>query len=264
MNSKFLDARFQVAAKLVEEAGALALGYFNNRDSLIIKSKGLQDMVSQADMATEVLIRDALRKHFPEDGFLGEETGRDELGSADCIWVVDPIDGTQPFVNGLSSWCVSIGLLVEGKIEMGFVAVPARNELFVGRRGGAATLNGKPIRVSDAGALSEGMLATGYSPRLKPEAYLDVFGRILRQGGTFYRDGSGALSLCYVAAGRLIGYVEPHINSWDCLGALAVIQSAGGQFNDFLANDGLWKGNQLIASGPKLFPALEALLKPAV
>ncbi len=263
MNSKSLDARFAVAGKLVEEAGALALGYFNNRDSLIIKSKGLQDMVSQADLATEVLIRDTLRKYFPDDGFLGEETGRGELGSADCIWVVDPIDGTQPFVNGLSSWCVSIGLLVNGVIEMGFVAVPARNELFVGRRGHPATLNGQPIRVTDASAFSEGMLATGYNPRLNRDNYLALFGSVLRQGGTFYRDGSGALSLCYVAAGRLIGYVEPHINSWDCLGALAVIQSAGGQFNDFLANDGLWKGNPIIASGPKLYPHLQALLDPA-
>ena len=261
MDAKALDERFAFAAKLVEEAGALALGYFNNRDTLIIKSKGLQDMASQADVATEVLIRDALRARFPGDGFLGEETGRGDLGSADCIWVVDPIDGTQPFVNGLSSWCVSIGLLVNGTIEMGFVTAPARNERFAGRRGHPATLNGKPIRVAGAASLTEGMLATGYSPRLKPDAYLALFGSVLRQGGTFYRDGSGALSLCYVAAGRLIGYVEPHINSWDCLGALAVIQSAGGEFNDFLANDGLWKGNPIIASGPRLMPTLRALLE---
>ena len=117
--------------------------------------------------------------------------------------------------------------------------------------------------MSDAGSLTEGMLGTGYSPRLKADDYLAVFGQILRQGGTFYRDGSGALSLCYVAAGRLIGYLEPHINSWDCVGALAVIHSAGGQCNDFLARDGLWKGNALVASGPKLLPKLKQLLPAA-
>jgi len=262
MDTKSLDDRFAFASTLVEEAGALAHGYFKNRDTLVIKSKGLQDMASQADMATEVLIRDALRKRFPGDGFLGEETGRDGLGSADCLWVVDPIDGTQPFVHGLTSWCVSIGLLVGARIEMGFVFAPARAELFVGRRGHPATLNGVPIRVSDADSLTQGMLGVGYSPRVPTSQYIPFFERILAEGGIHYRDGSGALGLCYVAAGRLIGYVEPQINSWDCLGALAVIQSAGGQFNDFLANDGLWTGNPIAASGPKLLPKLMALLEP--
>jgi myo-inositol-1(or 4)-monophosphatase len=75
----------------------------------------------------------------------------------------------------------------------------------------------------------------------------------------FYREGSGALTLCYVACARLIGYVEPHINSWDCLGALAVIQAAGGQINDFLANESIWKGNRIIAGPPALYPTLEGL-----
>ena len=149
MDRKSLDDRFDFATGLIKEAGALALGHFRNRDALVIKSKGLQDMASQADMATEVLIRDALRARFPGDGFLGEETGRGELGSATCIWVVDPIDGTQPFVHGLSSWCVSIALLVDGAIEMGMVFAPARDELFTGRRGGAALLNGAPIKVAN-------------------------------------------------------------------------------------------------------------------
>jgi myo-inositol-1(or 4)-monophosphatase len=260
MDAKSLDERFAFASRLVEEAGALAHGYFKNRDTLVIQSKGLQDMASQADLKTEELIRDALRTRFPDDGFLGEETGRGELGSADCIWVVDPIDGTQPFVNGLDSWCVSIGLLVEGKIEMGFVYAPSARELFVGRRGGAATLNGQPIRVATAEALNEGLLGVGYNPRLPTDRYIAFFESFLRQGGVHYRNGSGALMLCYVAAGRLIGYVEPHINSWDCLAALAIVEAAGGQHNDFLANDGLWKGNPVAASGPKLLPKLTVLL----
>jgi myo-inositol-1(or 4)-monophosphatase len=85
---------------------------------------------------------------------------------------------------------------------------------------------------------------------------------LLAQGAMFYRDGSGALALCYVACGRLIGYVEPHINSWDCLGALAVIQAAGGTISDFLSNDGLWKGNRLVAGPAALYPALSDLFAP--
>lgn len=261
MDRNALDERFEFATSLIADAGDLALSHFRNRDALVIKSKGLQDMASQADLATEVLIRDRLKARFPGDAFLGEETGRSDLGSATCIWVVDPIDGTQPFVHGLSSWCVSIALLVDGAIEMGLVFAPARDELFTGRRGGRALLNGAPIRVATVDSLTQGMLSTGYNPRIPADEYLPMFAKVIRAGGVFHRDGSGALALAYVAAGRLIGYVEPHINSWDCLGALAVLDAAGGTFNDFLANDGLWKGNRLIAGPPALYPKLGALFE---
>lgn len=258
MDAPALQERFEFASALIEEAGALALGYFHRLDTLEIKSKGIQDVASEADVATELLIRDRLRQRFPEDGFLGEETGRGEVEAVDAIWVVDPIDGTQPFVSGMSSWCISIALVVDHQLELGLVTSPARGELFAGRRGERATLNGRPISVSGATRLDQGIVAVGYSPRVRPAQFLPLFGRLLDQGAMFYRDGSGALSLCYVACGRLIGYVEPHINSWDCLGAMAVIEAAGGRCSDFLAAGGLWNGNHLIAGPTALYPALEA------
>ena len=107
-------------------------------------------------------------------------------------------------------------------------------------------------------------MGVGYSPGVRPDEFLPMFGRLLREGAMFYREGSGALTLCSVACGRLIGYVEPHINSYDCLGALAVIEGAGGKICDFLADDGLWKGNRVIAGPATLYPALEALfVEPA-
>ena len=259
MDSGALQERFEVGSRLIEEAGALALGYFRRLATLTVTSKGPQDMASEADLDTEVLIRGRLKERFPQDGFLGEETGGDELEGVAGIWVVDPIDGTQPFVSGMSGWCVSIAFVLNGMIEMGFVYSPARDELFIGRRGAGATLNGRPIRVSDAPGLNVGMVGVGYSPRVRPDQFLPLFARLLATGAMFNRDGSGALTLCYVACGRLIGYVEPHINSWDCLGALAVIEAAGGRCSDFLAGDGLLQGNRLIAGPPGLYPALEAL-----
>ncbi len=112
--------------------------------------------------------------------------------------------------------------------------------------------------------LDQGIVAVGYSPRIGADDILPMFERLLRAGGMFYRDGSGALGLCYVACGRLIGYVEAHINSWDCLGALAVLEAAGGRSNDFLADDGLWNGGRLVAGPPALYPALAALVEPIV
>jgi myo-inositol-1(or 4)-monophosphatase len=261
MSNSSIEERFDFALSIVKEAGNLALSYFRRLDTLTVKSKGVQDMASEADLNTELLIRDRLRTRFSTDGFLGEETGRTELQSSEGVWVVEPIDGTQPFISGMSSWCVSIAFVLNNILEFGLVYGPARGELFAGIRGSGATLNGNPIRVSSATKLTDGIIGVGYSPRVKPHEFLPPFTRLLDQGGMFYREGSGALTLCSVACGRLIGYIEPHINSWDCLGALAIVEAAGGKINDFLTNDGLWNGNRVIAGPATLYPALSALFE---
>jgi myo-inositol-1(or 4)-monophosphatase len=149
-------------------------------------------VVSEADLNTELLIRDRLRAAFPEDAFFGEETGRAEIEGARGIWVVDPIDGTQAFISGMSSWCVSIAFVADGRLEMGLVSSPARREDFAVRRGERSTLNGQPIQVRRASKLTEGIVGVGYSPRLKPAEFLPMFGRLLHAGGMFYCGGSGA------------------------------------------------------------------------
>ncbi|WP_182084882.1 inositol monophosphatase [Aureimonas sp. ME7] len=259
MTTVELDRRFEFASALVREAGEVALGFFHRVETLTVSSKGLQDVVSEADVEVEKLIRARLDEAFPQDAFFGEESGRSEFAPGQGIWVVDPIDGTQPFVNGMSGWCVSIAFVEGGRNRMGFVNAPARGELFAGGAGRGATLNGRPIRVRSATSVREGLTAMGYSPRVPPVEFLPAFGRVLEAGGMFYRDGSGALALAYLAAGRLIGYIEPHINSYDCLGAMGVIEGAGGQVSDFLAGDALFKGNWLIAGSPELYPQLAEL-----
>jgi myo-inositol-1(or 4)-monophosphatase len=250
-------ARFEFALTLIKDAGALAHSYFKKRGGLTIKSKGVQDMVSEADLNTELLIRGRVEAQFPQDAFLGEETGLSTFEQGQGIWVVDPIDGTQPFVSGMSSWCVSIAFVKDGALQFGMVYAPERDELFAGGVDFPATLNGKLVERHPGKNVKEGITGVGYSMRISPESYLDFFGRLLTAGGMFYRDGSGALTLCYVACGRLVGYVEPHINSWDCLGAIAVIRAAGLKTNDFLADDGLRKGNWLIAGNADVYAALE-------
>jgi myo-inositol-1(or 4)-monophosphatase len=254
-----LSARYAFALQLVREAGEIAHDYFKRRDSLTIKSKGLQDMASEADLNTELHIKQRLSETFPDDAFLGEETGITEFSADQGIWVVDPIDGTQPFVSGMSSWCVSIAYVQGNDLKFGTVYAPVRDELFAGGQGFPATLNGRPVEKHPGRTLQQGIVATGYSPRVAPETFLPIFERFLKQGGVFYRDGSGALMLSYVAAGRLLGYIEPHINSWDCLGAIAVIRAAGLMTNDFLADDGLNKGNCVIAGNADIYAALDAV-----
>lgn len=254
-----LTARYDFAHALIREAGALALGHFRNLSALTVRSKGPQDVVSEADLETELLIKSRLAAAFPQDAFLGEETGLTALAPGQGIWVVDPIDGTQPFVSGLSSWCVSIAYVQDGAVQFGLVFAPVRDELFAGGAGHPATVNGAPVPRHPGRSLAEGMVGTGYNTRIAVPRFLGQLEGLLRQGGMFYRDGSGALMLCYVASGRLLGYIEPHINSWDCLGAIGVLQAAGLSVNDFLSGDGLTRGNVIVAGVPEVYDDLLAL-----
>jgi myo-inositol-1(or 4)-monophosphatase len=253
--------RFEIAQSVILEAGAFANEYFARIGTLTIKNKGTHDLVSEADLNTEVLIRNSLAKHFPEDAFFGEESGYTSLEAKRGVWVVDPIDGTQPFLSGMPNWCISIAYVLDGTLEFGLVYNPPCNELFSGGKGFPATVNGRPIAVHRGTDLSAGLVSIGFSPRSPHSFLFSSLTKLLDQRGMFFRNGSGALSLAYVASGRLLGHVEPHMHSWDCLGAIAIIEAAGGRVNDFLVGDALLKGNRVVAGSPAVFEQLESLLE---
>ncbi len=255
-----LEQRHALAREVIDEAGRLALDYFGRVGELAVHSKGIQDMASEADLAVEQLIRSRLEEAFPEDAFLGEETGRSDFAGAAGIWVVDPIDGTQPFLSGLRSWCISIAYVQGDEVAFGLVNNPAMEELFAGSTWSGATRNGEPIHPHPGRSVMDGLTYLGGSPRVSADQVVPVLDRLLRTGGMFVRGGSGALGLCDVACGRLLGYVEPHINSWDCLGAVAVLNAAGCRVNDYLAGDALLKGNRIVAGPPAVFDELDAIL----
>lgn len=237
------------------------MDWYGRRTELEIQLKGPQDLVSEADGHVEELIRRRLQDRFPGDGFLGEEGGLrgggdDEAGT----WVVDPIDGTQPFLTGLGSWAVSIAYVQAGTVELGLVACPARRETFIGRRGQGATLNGHRIAVAAAADLDEGIVGFGHNPRQDFESILRIVDRLVRAGAMLHTDGSAALMLCYVAQGGLIGYIEPHIKAWDCLAGLAIVEAAGGMVNDFLADGSLLGGGPVVAGTMGVYPILAALV----
>jgi len=259
-----LDARYTLARAVAQQAGERALQMFRNRAALEVEHKGLQDFVSIADRDVEGIVRRAVSEAFPDDAFLGEESAAGvsaTLSSERVVWVVDPIDGTSCFLNGLYAWCVSIGILVDGEPLIGVVFDPNSNELFHGARGRGAFVGETPLNASPSCHVREGLLGVGFSHRLKPEAFMPFLGRLLGDGGMFIRNGSGALMMAYVAAGRLIGYYEPHINAWDCLAGIVLVREAGGTVNDFLANDGLLRGNPIMAAGQALYPVLMTLVE---
>ena len=252
------EDRLTFACHTAKEAGALALEYFNDLGSLTILSKGVQDMASEADVNAEELIREAVSSTYPGDDFLGEESSAEFTAEADKgTWIVDPIDGTQPFVNGIRSWCISIAYYEKNRIQVGVIYDPTADELFAARSGGGATLNGESIRASAASSLADGLVCVGFSNRVKPEDTLGPLERLMRANGMYHRNGSGALSLAYVAAGRLIGYFEPHINSWDFAAGAILIQEAGGRTNDCLPDkEVMIKGGPVIAAADGVFDEL--------
>ena len=185
-----LRNRYLFSQKLVKEVGEIALNFYLNRNELKIECKkgDLQDQVSIADKTVEAKIKDALKSHFPQDGFLGEESGAENLACEYC-WVVDPIDGTSSFLYGLNAWCISIAILHKNQIVCGVIFDPVHKELFRAMKGDGAFLNDHPIRASSSISLKEGLIGLGVSHRIHPNTFTPVLNHILLDGGIFIRNG---------------------------------------------------------------------------
>jgi len=250
-----LDSREEALARVAREAGELARELFSK--PIEIKLKGKQDYITEADGQVERMIVERLKERFPGDAFLGEEGGASAGGSRGALWVIDPIDGTANFANRIPHFCVSIAFLSAGELALGAIAAPMYGELYRARLGQGAFLNERAMRVTDAD-IKQAVIELGWSSRRPTRAYTSLVERVLATGATFLRAGSGALGLAYVADGRTHGYCELHINSWDTLAGLLMVREAGGWTNDFLAGQGLERGNAVLACAPGLKDALVA------
>lgn len=251
-----IAARCRLAEDIARDAGALALDYFHRRAELEIDTKRHpQDLVSEADREVETLIRDRLSKAWPDDAQLGEEHGLSS-GTSGLTWVIDPIDGTAPYLAGLPGWCVSIGARDAHGPVIGVIRVPVLDETFVAKRGGGARLNGAPIRVTDRFDLRSGLLGIGANDRVPAEAVGEMLGDLMAAGANWTRYGSGALMLAYVAAGRLVGYAEPRMNAWDCMAAYCLIEEAGGKVLPFPAGAKLALPAPVLAAAPHVYDRL--------
>lgn len=255
-----LEQRFSLAKALGIEAGAVALDYFDKRDSLVIETKrDLHDVVSIADRNVEKLIRQRVAEAFPDDGFLGEEDGLEE-GTSGYTWVVDPIDGTAPFVNGLPTWCISIAVVHNEKPVIGVIHVPCLSEHYAAASGQGATLNGKTLTLDPSRNMQNALTGIGSNNHVTPERVGEIITNVLARGGNFIRNGSGALMLAYVSSGRLVGYYEPYMRAWDCMAGFCLIEEAGGRVMAYpLDGDNLMKGHPVLASNPSSYEDLLAV-----
>jgi len=245
-----IDDRLTVACAVAREAGAIAREAFALAPQSRARAfKGPQDYVLESDAEVERLIRARLTAAFPGDSFFGEESGGD---FGESVWVVDPIDGTANFARGIPHFCISIAFVRGAAIEIGVIYQPVSDELNIARRGGGATLNGRPMSVTGLTDIHHALIETGWSSRRPPDPYVGIVSHLINSGAQAMRGGSGALGLAYVADGRTDGYCELHMNSWDALAGLLLVREAGGWINDFLADDGLRRGNAVLACTPAL------------
>jgi myo-inositol-1(or 4)-monophosphatase len=231
-DNSFLPAMSAIA----REAGALLLHHFHQH--LKIEYKGEADLVTAADRASEVLIRERIHQHWPSHDVLGEEQGLNDQGS-DYRWYIDPLDGTTNFAHGYPVFCVSMGLERRSSAPSGerIAAViydPTRDELFSAEQGSGAALNGEPIQVSKTATLKESLLATGFpSQKRHKNPNIHFYHQITLHSHGVRRAGSAALDLCNVAAGRFDGFWEFNLNPWDTAAGVLIVQEAGGKVTRF-------------------------------
>jgi myo-inositol-1(or 4)-monophosphatase len=243
------------------EAGASEMVRFFNGQFVISNKEGINNLVTEADHAAENAIFDVIRKDFPDHFLLSEEAGEIIQESA-YKWIIDPIDGTINFANGIPICCVSIGLEHKGQMIMGAVYNPFMNEMFIAERGQGATLNDKKIQVSDKSDLLTSCLVTGF-----PYQYLDtangplqIFEKLIRKAIPVRRLGSAALDLCWTAAGRFDGFYEHKLQAWDSAAGFLIVEEAGGKVTDLQGNPYTPYNPGIIATNGKIHQQLQSVI----
>jgi myo-inositol-1(or 4)-monophosphatase len=216
------------------EAGAQVMKEYFQGKFLISEKEGINNLVTEADHASEKVIFEIIKKEFPDHFILSEEAGEIAMDS-NYKWIIDPIDGTVNFAHGIPICCVSIGLELDGEMIMGAVYNPFINEFYFAQKGYGASLNDKRIYVSEESEVIKSCLVTGfpYSYLDQPNGPIDVFARMIRKGVPVRRLGSAAMDLCWVAAGRFEGFFEHKLQAWDSAAGFLIVQEAGGRVSDF-------------------------------
>jgi myo-inositol-1(or 4)-monophosphatase len=228
-----------------------------------VDKKGAIDLVTEVDVEIERAFRKNIAERFPDHAILGEEFGGHASAPKGPCWVFDPIDGTTNFAHGLPIFCSSVALEIDGIGEVAAVYDPTRRELFSAERGRGAFLNGRPLRVSQTESLMDAMLVTGfpYDVHERVDEIVGLFGAFVGRARAVRRLGSAAIDLCYVAAGRLDGFWESDLKSWDIAGGALIVSEAGGAVTGLQGETFLSRGGSVLASNGRLHEAMLEVIR---
>lgn len=264
-----------IALRAARRAGRIILRSMDRIDTLTVWKKGRNDLVSEIDVEAEAAIVDTIRKAYPQHAILAEERGASAPVEADAsstgnpkqipfTWIIDPLDGTTNFLQGIPHFCTSIAVTRGAAILHGVVVDHVHNEEFTASRGSSARLNGRRIRVAERDRIDDSIIAGGL-PFASVAAHLDAYGDILnvfmKRCRTVRRQGSAALDLAYVAAGRLDGFFELGLKPWDIAAAALIIREAGGFLGDAAGGERFLETGNAVAANPKLFRAMLRVIR---
>ncbi len=222
------------AIETVRDAGQILLEKFGRK--IKITKKREIDLVTEADLASEALIIERIKSYYPKHSILAEEAGNAVVigDGGSWKWIIDPLDGTTNYAHGYPCFCVTIALEHEGEIVLGVTFDPTRDELFAAEKGCGATLNGKPIRVSETEMLGDSLIVTGFPYDFKDRPdFARHLNRFLIESRGIRRDGSAAIDMAYVACGRFDGFWEEGLNPWDVAAGKLLIEEAGGIVSNY-------------------------------
>ena len=258
--SEYMETFEAVAIRAARRAGLLLKRRLDQKRQ--IRYKGAVNLVTEMDLLAEKVIVSEIRKHYPDHSLLAEED-TDLRGDSPYRWVIDPLDGTTNYAHGFPVFSVSIALEKEGKVILGVVYDPTREELFVAKKGKGTRLNGRKIHVSSTPKLSGCLLATGFPYDLRETAAdnFDHFHNFALRAHAVRRAGSAALDLCYVAAWRFDGFWDMRLGPWDMAAGSLIVQEAGGKITDFLGNPVDLDGKHVLASNGKVHGEMMKVLK---
>lgn len=255
-----MEPMLTIALKAARKAAELIERSFERVDLITIEEKGRNDFVSEVDRQAEREIIYLLSKSYPDHKFLGEESGQSGAAESDYEWIIDPLDGTTNFLNGVPHFAVSIACKYRGQIEHAVIVDPMRREEFTASRGKGATLNGRRLRVTNRRSMDGALIGTGipfngYSLE-NIDSYLACVKEIAGQTAGIRRQGSAALDLAYVAAGRFDGFWEMNLNLWDIAGGVLLVKEAGGLTSDFKGGNSFLDSGHIVCGTPKVFKPL--------
>ena len=256
-----LEALREAATEFARDAGAIVREGYGRIHAP--EHKGRIDLVTEFDKRSEARLLARIAERFPGHGVLAEESGAHAGGEGARVrWVLDPLDGTTNFAHNYPFFGVSVGAELDGEVVAGAVYDPVRDEMFAAARGGGATLNGAPIRVSACAGIEDALLVTGfpYDVREFPERHVPLFQEFLVRAQGIRRDGSAALNLCYLAMGRFDGFWEGNLSPWDVAAGSLIVREAGGMLSDYAGGPFHIAGRQICAANPALHAEMLALL----